>query len=145
MKRFLFAAVLLIATVATGCNGGDSNGPRAGVGFYSLTKVNGATLPVTTVAGPPLTTEILSGQLTLTSDGNFTETRTGRVTPTGGTPSTVVGTQAGTWAEQDGVFAFTAKNAQGQATTVFSGSLTGTVMTFTISGTAFTYQRLGND
>jgi hypothetical protein len=139
MKRSLFVAAVLVSSVVA-CSSGESTGPE-GVGTYALTRMNGVALPVTTQTGP-LTQEILSGSLTLNSNGTFSETRSGRITLSGGTPSPISSVQSGTWAAQGSVVAFTAKNEQGQVTSVFSGNRAGEVITFTISGITFTYQML---
>jgi len=141
MKRRLFVAVV-VAGALSACNGSDSSGPAPGVGSYTLIKVNGSNVPVTTVVGPPLTQEITSGSLTLNANGAFTETRIGKITPTGGATSQVTSTSTGTWSlSNTGVIAFVIPNTQGQTNTTFNGTLSGQLVTYTTSGTTFTYQR----
>lgn len=145
MKRRVFIAVAVCAFLSA-CNGSDSTGPAPGVGTYTLVKVNGTNVPVTTVVGPPLTQEITSGSLTLSADGSFTETRLGKITPAGGTTSQVTSTSTGTWSlSNTGMIQFVIPNTQGQTSTTFNATLAGALIVYTTSGTTFTYQKLGND
>jgi len=140
MKRRLFVAVVVSAFLGA-CNGSDSSGPAPGVGNYTLIKVNGNNVPVTTTVGPPLTQEITSGTLTLNANGTFTETRQGKITPTGGATSPITATSTGTWSLNNaGVITFSIPGSQGQVASTFNATLAGVLITYTTSGTTFTYQ-----
>jgi hypothetical protein len=133
-------AALLIAVVAfvvTACSG-ESTSPDVGkVGTYTLIAVNGGSLPAVTTDNASIKTELLSGTLVISSDGTFSETRNGRVTLGGASPSPFTATQAGTWAESGGIMTVTTGTVSNPAT--FSGTWTPHVIVYTSSGLTLTY------
>jgi len=135
MKSALLVAVM--AVIVTAC-AGESTSPDIGkVGTYTLMAVNGGTLPVVTTDNATIKTEILSGTLVINSDGTFSETRQGRVTLAGGSPSPITATQAGTWVESGGVMTFSTGTVANPVT--FTGTWTPHVIVYTQSGLTLTY------
>jgi hypothetical protein len=68
--RFL-VPVLVCATLAAGCSGGDgSTEPGSVTGTYTLTQINGASPPFTFLSGR----QMISGTLTLNSNGTHRQT-----------------------------------------------------------------------
>jgi hypothetical protein len=85
--RKLIVGVLALAVLA--CGGDKSTSPRATVvGTYTLQTVNGQNLPVTFFQNAEEKDEILSGTVSLNSDGTFTDKSNIRVTITGRNPQT---------------------------------------------------------
>jgi hypothetical protein len=109
-RRSVFAfAVLAVASVAA-CGGGDSGttGPAATVvGTYSISTINGKTLPVALFPSDPLFTfEVTVGSLALTADGKYFVSTTTKQTITGNV-QTFVDTTSGTWVLTGTAVAFT--------------------------------------
>ena len=92
MRKFLLMAVLLAFTA---CSDNDVNSPSTAslVGTYNLVSVNGATLPIVISQNP--TTQLVSEQLTVTSDGMFTVTTTKRIVNTGDATQSTTFTESG--------------------------------------------------
>ena len=139
MKTVLLATVAGLALLA-GCSGTGSTTAKApeGVGGYFLVSVNGLNVPAVTVQNETVKQEILTGNFTSSSEGTFTETRTGRITLSGGTPSTIQSTQSGTWTKSGSQFLFVTGTVTAPIT--FVGTFSGGVLTYTASGTTFKYQ-----
>lgn len=138
MRSALSVALVLLGFGAIGCSSSESPALTA-AGSYSLAKVNGTILPAVTLQNSAITLEITGGELTLNSNGTFTETRTGRATAAGGTPSTITSTQAGTWEESQGNIAFVALGSDGKTIATFSGTWSLEHIVYTSSGTTFEY------
>lgn len=94
MRTGLFAIAVMLAA---GACGGDSTAPVAEAGSYALISVNGVNVPTVVTENASIKSEVLSGTLQIGSDKTFSETRQGRVTLTGGSPSPITSTQSGTW------------------------------------------------
>jgi hypothetical protein len=96
--------VLAFASLATlGACGSDSPGgpsepavPTTPVGSYTITTVNGKTLPVALFAEATYTYEVTNGTLALTNDGKYSVVTTFRQTLPGSV-STFVDSTGGTW------------------------------------------------
>jgi hypothetical protein len=95
--------VLAFASLATlGACGSDSGGPSepavptTPVGSYTITTVNGKTLPVALFAEATYTYEVTNGTLALTNDGKYSVVTTFRQTLPGSV-STFVDSTGGTW------------------------------------------------
>jgi len=145
MKSALFMAALCCTTLAA-CS--SSEAPTdARVGVYTLVTINGTALPVTTLQNAAITQVIIAGQLALTADGRFGETRIGNVTPTGGTTSQVTSNQSGTWTDQqasDGSrnqLVFTSLDSQGKTLATFPGTFSGNQITATLNGGTWVYTK----
>ena len=79
MKRFLVLACAALTLGVAGCQ--DSTNPSAVLsGTYTLRTVNGNSLPTVTYEDATLTEEVLSGQITLDRNGNYTDVVTLRDT-----------------------------------------------------------------
>jgi hypothetical protein len=134
MRSALLIAVA--AVVMTACT--DSTSPDVGkVGTYNLMAVNGGSLPAVTTDNASIKTELLSGTLVISSDGTFTETRNGRVTLAGASPSPFTSTQSGTWSESGGIMTFSTGTVANPVT--FTGTWTPHVIVYTSSGVTLTY------
>ena len=77
--RKLFAAALLVLAACS-----DSTGPNARLGTYSLVSINGQDLPVVVGTISGTTVEIISGEVTLNSNGTFTDRTDYRFTSNAG-------------------------------------------------------------
>jgi hypothetical protein len=99
--------------------------------------VNGGSLPAVTTDNASIKTELLSGTLVISSDGTFTETRNGRVTLAGASPSPFTSTQSGTWSESGGIMTFSTGTVANPVT--FTGTWTPHVIVYTSSGVTLTY------
>jgi len=96
-RRSGTAIAFLLAAAVTGC--GDSTGPSeptTPVGSYTIATVNGKALPASVFADGPINYEVMSGKLSLTSDGKYSAVTTFRQTVPGDV-STYVDSIGGTW------------------------------------------------
>ena len=118
-------AMLVLAAGFAAC-GSDATAPSTSIdGGYSLTSVNGTTLPYTFSNGVQLTSE----RLTLNSDGSFTDTSqysNGSTT-----------TDTGYYTNLNGSITFNDVTAG----ITYQGSLSGTVLTEIVSGFTQTFQK----
>jgi len=123
-------ALAFVATVAA-C-GGDSStepgGSSSPVGAYSITSVNGKTLPASLFADGAFNYEVTAGKLNLTSDGKYSAVTTFRQTLPGSV-SSFVDSVGGTWVQAGTTIAMT--NPSDGST----GSASWGKGTLTISGT----------
>jgi hypothetical protein len=75
MRRTLLSIVAFVALAACGGDGGT--GPSAAIaGNYSMQTLNGGSLPFVLYEEPGYSISVLSGQISLTSSGTYTETVT---------------------------------------------------------------------
>ena len=96
MRRF---AALLAVVLATACTNeiDTSTRPTSVVGTYQLRAYGGRALPTQTSFDQGVKTELLSGQLVISPDKSWTETRVYRFTESGGAQEMSFGS-AGSWA-----------------------------------------------
>jgi hypothetical protein len=97
MRRLLVLAMALTTTLtAVGCS--DSTGPAGSLaGTYSLRSVNGSQPPVTIISGGGYSLEVLSGNIVLDAQGNYTGTVRYRETEPGLQPVQYDDTIIGYW------------------------------------------------
>lgn len=76
MRKILAAAAALVALTACG----DSTGPNAHVGVYTLQTINGQNPPVVVDQDATTTVEVTSGVVTLNENGTFSDRIDFRVT-----------------------------------------------------------------
>ena len=95
MRRF---AALLAVVLLTACTNeiDTSIRPTSVVGTYQLRAYGGRTLPTQTASDEMGTTELLSGELVISSDKSWTESRVYRYTQGGVVQQLAFGT-AGSW------------------------------------------------
>lgn len=96
MKRLLILALALaLGVTATACS--DSTSPGASIaGTYSLQTINGQTLPFVVNSGTPYS-EVLSSQIRLDANGNYSSLTRYRDTYPGGQPNLVDVPATGYW------------------------------------------------
>jgi hypothetical protein len=96
MRRLLVLATVLATTLtAAGCS--DSTNPANSLaGTYTLRTVNNNQVPVTVIASPGYSLEVLSGGIVLDVQGNYSGTITYRETDNG-VPTTYNDTILGYW------------------------------------------------
>jgi hypothetical protein len=139
MRPALLAAISMIALLS-GCSSTDSNGPgTSAIGTYALVSVNGSALPATTQNDATIKTEILSGTFVVNADESFSESRQGRITLNGGTPSPITATQTGTWTVSGTELSFVSGTTQNPV--IFNGTYAAGTLTYTSGGATFTYQQ----
>ena len=107
MKK-MFCALALAGSVALGaCSDDNGTGPDNNIeGTYTLTTIEGEDLPVTVFAFEGYTLEVLSGQVRLMDDNEFTASLTFRET-TDGDPDTYTESDTGTWSRSGNTVTFT--------------------------------------
>jgi hypothetical protein len=95
----------LAALIGVGACGGDSAAgptgpavPTTPIGAYTITTVNGKSLPVALFADASYTYEVTNGALALTTDGKYSVVTTFRQTLPGNV-STFVDSTRGTWVQ----------------------------------------------
>jgi hypothetical protein len=138
MKPALLATMCIVALSACSSSYGDGPGPTV-VGTYSLVTVNGAAVPATTQNDATIKTEILSGTFVVNADETFSESRQGRITLGGGTPSLITATQTGTWTSSGTQLSFVSGTTQNPV--IFTGTYVSGTLTYTSAGSTFVYQQ----
>jgi hypothetical protein len=134
VRHALVIVAFAASAIVTAACGGDSTGPdtpKTPVGAYSLTSVNGKTMPVAIYSDTNYLVTLSDASLSLAADGNYQSVRTERET-IGGHVSVYVDTTTGTWIQGTGAGAlvFTDKFDGRKVTAVWSG------FTITLSDTA---------
>lgn len=92
-----------LAVLAAACGGDSSGGPSeptgpTPIGAYSITTVNGKTLPVAVFNEPSYKYEVTAGSISLTSDGKYTVVTNFRQTIPGNV-SMFTDSTFGTWSQ----------------------------------------------
>ena len=142
MRSALLATMSMIALLSA-CNGSDGSGPGVtAVGAYTLVSVNGSPVPAVTQNDATIKTEVLSGTLVMGGGYAFTESRQGRITLNGGTPSQITATQSGTWSKSGTRLTFASGTPQNPVG--FTGTSVAGTLTYTTAGSTFVYQLLPN-
>jgi hypothetical protein len=132
------ARVLLLAMIpAFAACDDDGSGPELDVtGTYQLQTINGATLPfVLLQTGTTYRLEVLSGEITLNSNGTFTEEATVREDDNG-TITTETQTVTGTYTQLNN--AVSLRDTDGVTLTA---AINGNTMTFIEDGVTLVYRR----
>jgi hypothetical protein len=138
MKPALLAA-LAVVTLGSACSSSSSGPGVTQIGTYTLVSVNGAPVPAVTQSDATIKTEVLSGTLVVNSDDTFNESRQGRITLSGGTPSLITATQSGTWSTSGTQLSFVAGTALNPVN--FTGTYVSGTLTYTSGSTTFLYQQ----
>jgi hypothetical protein len=110
-RVWMLAAAFAVSLI-TACGASDSTGPTADnspVGNYSITTINGKTLPVAMVDVALYKVEITSGSLSLTADGKYSVVQRWRETIPNNT-SNFSDSTFGTWSQSGAQIML--KNAQ---------------------------------
>jgi hypothetical protein len=98
----LFVTLLTVVANACGGDGDDSTGPDAdaAVGVYTLSTINGRSLPQVVETNGNDTAEITQGVVTLRSDNTFSDVTQLRITISGQV-SMASDSATGTWSRQN--------------------------------------------
>jgi len=110
-RTVIAVTLFAFAGVLSACSGADSTAPNGQkvpknfIGAYDVTTVNAKALPVAIFADTAYTYEIMSGSLTLTSDGRYSAKMTSRQT-IAGRVDTFVDSTSGTWTYSDTLVTF---------------------------------------
>jgi len=122
---------MLGAAVVVAACGSDSTGPGEPgvVGSYSITTVNGKTLPVALFNEATYKYEVTNGSISLTGDGKYTVVTNFRQTIPGNI-SLFTDSTFGTWSQSGSVINF--KNAQ-DTTAKDQATWVGTQLTFALT------------
>jgi hypothetical protein len=125
-------ALALAAVVATlaacGSDNNNSTGPTDVSGTYSLSTIDGSSLPFTVPDNPDHTIVVQSGTITLGSDHSYTVTGTG--TSDGGDSQQVLA-DAGTYSLSGSTVTFTSTSHSG---TIYTATATSTTLTVAAPG-----------
>jgi hypothetical protein len=132
------AAALLWVPLAA-CDDPAGSVPAAAVGTYSLSSVNGLTLPARITDTPDLKVDILSGTLLVQANGSYRETRESRVTePDGPRP-------ASSFTEGTLNVSGSSLEVRERAGGTYAGTYAGTTLSYSIPAGAtsvtFTYEK----
>ena len=136
-RRLALLALGALTFLGTGCGDDDPSGPRGVTGSYTLRTVNGQNVPATVYEGSDLgfqlKVEVLSGRITLNSNGTFQDVTTVRQTIGTGPSSTDDFTTSGTWVQSGSTLTLTdptedetyTLTVQGDGSLVQSGDIGG--------------------
>lgn len=142
----LFAATL--GVVACGGSSGDRSitGPspsQSHIGTYSLTQVNGASLPVVFYSNASGNGTFISGSAVLRSDGSYQQTLTDSIAYSDGTSGgKQTSYENGTYSITGSQITFTIPADVNNAALSYSGAVDGTTISYTYSGTSLTFKKL---
>jgi hypothetical protein len=137
LERLLLLVVLVAA--ATGSGACDLTGPRTPVGNYTLTTIDGKTVPVAVVADVDYKFEVLSGMLSLGADGSFSAVTQTRETVQSHA-SVFNDTLGGTWTRDHSILTLTASDSVVTTGDWNSGRIT-LALTDGSSRTSYVYAR----
>lgn len=145
MSRRLLLALACCSAILLGCGQATTEVIDEGAalaGTYRLTAVNGGSLPALYLQSASGRVEFTAGTLTLRADSSFTESLTLRTTRTDGSPA-----ESNTYIE-NGTFAivgtqvyFSVPANGGQPGFSWDGSVSGDVVTYTVSGIGFRFRK----
>ena len=111
--RKLFGMLALAGAVALGgCGDDDGTGPDNNIeGTYTLETIEGEELPVTVIEFEGVKIEVLSGNVRLMDDNEFTASLSFRET-TDGETTTYTQTDSGTWSRSGNTVTFSYEDAE---------------------------------
>lgn len=101
MTRFRRSLAIVAVTgiaAAAACGGDGATGPKSPIGSYTLSTVNGKTLPATLFADTGFTVDVSDGSLAIEPDGRFVVGMTSRWTIEGHA-SVFVTADTGKWTQ----------------------------------------------
>lgn len=116
-------AVLCALLVTSACSESTSISTTTG-GSFTLSTVNGNDLPAVETQSGGNRTEVLSGSVSLKTDGSWTLALTKRLTTAAGTTTNSTQTDSGTWTQNNGAVLLTSNTGAAISGTLFAGVLT---------------------
>jgi hypothetical protein len=143
-RRAGFAAFLSVATLA--CGSSYSTGPQdnpytLAAGSYTLVSLNGRALPATVFQDATVRIDITSATLVMRADRTFTETLDGQIFQGTAQPQPEHQVHNGTYTLTGTTAAFSVVAAGGFPAFSFSGTLSGTVLTYTDENATYRYEK----
>jgi hypothetical protein len=143
MKRHILVGLTALALVA--CGGSESTEPadeyaRAS-GSYTLVSLSGRPLPATLSQDASMRVDITSATLVLRADRTFTETLVGQVRQGNGQPQPERQVHNGTYTLSGTTASFAVPAAGEFPSFGFTGTLSGTVLTYTDELATYRYER----
>lgn len=141
MHRSLTALAIMV--VLLGCGGSDGpTATNAAVGVYQLETVNGGALPAYWAAsGQNQEVQIISGTLTLRSDGSFSGTRVFRIIGPGAPPGDAFEPSHGSFTSTGSRITLTFRGDTEAVIETIDADLQGQVLTMTRDGRSHVYRR----
>jgi hypothetical protein len=139
------ALITLTSLSLAACGGGEPAGPEDGYarasGTYTLVSLNGRPLPATAFQDASMRIDVTSATLVLRADRTFTETLDGEVRLGAGQPQPERQVHRGTFTLSGTAAAFTVPAAGEFPAFGFTGTLSGTVLTYTDELATYRYER----
>lgn len=144
MRKTFVLVGLAIGLVA--CGGGhDATAPvdpsAAIAGSYTLTKVNGSTLPAIYFQNSAGTITTTGGSLTLRPDHSYIQSVSLTATYTGGSPQPQTVNENGTFAVTGSQITFTVPASAGGSALSYTGAVSGGIVSYTYSNDSYEYRK----